>query len=166
MAFGTGIHATTQLCLCAILKHCLVSDDHNTLLDCGCGTGILSILGVMVGMKRTVSFDIDPDIDENARLNIALNLGEDSVIDLRVCELNDITVEPFPYIVCNMLSKEFKPLLLRLPQYAQQGTLLILSGLLLTEEDEIKALLNRIGFNVIDKTTLNEWSCFVAEYGN
>ena len=163
MAFGTGTHATTQLCMMAMDRlFPQMNLQGTTLLDIGCGTAILAMLGVKLGVEKAVAFDIDPDYLENAQDNLALNDVSEKNVRLLVCELSDVAPEPYDFIICNMLSREFKPVLPFFKNYARPGTLLILSGLLTAELAEIRDLVIQAGFSPTETTELDEWSCIVA----
>ncbi len=164
MAFGTGTHATTILCMQALEKHVDSRKINSNLLDIGCGTTILSILAVKLGVENALAFDLDPDVLENARDNIKINAVAPAALDLRVCSLDDVPHSPYDYIVCNMLSHEFLPILSSFGNYSKPGTVLIMSGLLTTEESQIVSRITELGFSPINVTHMDEWSCIVASY--
>lgn len=164
MAFGTGTHATTQLCMMT-METLLRSEDtlaSRNLLDCGCGTAILAMLGVKLGVGCAVGFDIDPDFLENAEDNLKLNDVASDLVQLIVGGLDAIDPQPYSYIICNMLSREFKPLIPAFHLYSSDDTILVLSGLLATESEEIQELVSKAGFTTIETSQLDEWGCIVA----
>lgn len=160
MAFGTGTHATTQLCLRQVER--LVRPG-GSVLDCGTGSAILAIAAVRRGAGRVVGFDIDPEVEENARLNLELNDLPADAVEIRIGGLDSVRAgEAFDVIFCNMLSREFLPLLPDLPRYLEPEGRLVLSGLLRTEEEEIRHAAERAGLRVIETDGAEEWAALVC----
>jgi ribosomal protein L11 methyltransferase len=162
MAFGTGTHATTQLCL-RIAERVVRPGDE--VLDAGTGSAILAIAAAKLGAKRVLGFDLDPDVVDNAADNLALNHVAPETVEIRITALEDLPLEAYDVILCNMLSHEFEPLLPALARRLRSGTgRLVLSGLLTEEEDEVRSWLTRPEVALRAQETLQsgEWSAIVA----
>lgn len=158
MAFGTGTHETTQLCLRAIEANI---DKRDTFLDVGTGTGILAI-GVALLQRRSngggrigtiVACDTDVDSIAIARENSALNgVGEN--IDLFVGSISDSTL-PADFVCANLTLDVIVPLLDLLITRAKKT--LLLSGILVTQESEIIGALSERGFSAAEVGRAGEW---------
>lgn len=144
LAFGTGTHPTTRLCLEVIERAPPVA-----LLDVGCGSGILCIAAALLGTERALGVDIDPVAVEVATENAGLNGvgGAASFESTPVAELEGL----FPLVVANMLA----PILLRigahlLPRVARGGRL-VLSGLLDHEAERVLAAFAGWGGELLER---------------
>ena len=139
MAFGTGTHETTKLCLRA-LGRLMPARRGAAVLDAGSGSAILAIAAKRLGAGPVVAFDFDPVVEENARLNLELNDLPPDAIDVRIggMEAAGIPAAGYGVVVCNMLSREFTPLLPDLAAHLTPDGVLILSGLLTVEQGEIE----------------------------
>ena len=137
MAFGTGEHATTQMCLKLLEK--FVKPDFK-VLDLGTGSGILAIAASKLGAPKVVALDIDSDAIDNAQKNLKLN--KVSNINFRLGGLNS-QVKPnyFDLAVANLNFTQIKTVLNQLKEKVKPKGTLILSGLLNSEEEKIKNLL-------------------------
>ena len=138
MAFGTGGHETTRLCL-ELLES--VMDDSPlltvpSLLDLGTGSGILAIAANLLGAGRILALDIDPDAVEVARDNLALNDMVDSV-ECGTVPLESLT-ENFDIILANILAEELVRLAPNLAERLHPGGSLILSGILAEKEPLVR----------------------------
>jgi ribosomal protein L11 methyltransferase len=131
LAFGTGSHPTTRLCM-EWLEQSLTSGE--TVLDYGCGSGILAILAQKCGAGRVVGVDIDPQAVESARLNSARNRApvEYSLPD-------DAPDGQFDVVVANILSNPLKLMASMLSSRVRAGGKLALSGVLARQADEVAA---------------------------
>ncbi len=134
MGFGTGHHATTRLCLAA-LQH--IELENASVLDVGTGSGILAIAAARLGAARVLGLDNDPDAIQAANDNLAVNPDTDQVRFL----VSDLTTTPLPQssvVVANLTGA----LLLReaktLQAAATPSGMIILSGLLADEEDDVR----------------------------
>lgn len=155
MAFGTGTHETTQLCL-KILEQAVHKDD--TVLDLGTGSGILGITALHLGASHVDGVDIDPLTAENARENLELN-GVVDKFDLQISETPDLSGK-YDLMVINMVRARMFPVLPDHFQRVRQGGTIVLSGLLIEEEQNLRELLESSSWKIIDKLTLNEWIAF------
>ena len=141
MAFGTGGHPTTQLCLEALLT--IFSQPSQAggagptrVLDLGCGSGILAIAAARLGASHVLAVDIDPMALETTRRNAEINrVGS----QLTVADARTPIPNPFDLVVANILAQPLKVLApLILGAVASHGGL-VLSGLLTRQEDEVRA---------------------------
>ncbi|MBL8182348.1 MAG: 50S ribosomal protein L11 methyltransferase [Blastocatellia bacterium] len=158
MAFGTGTHDTTQLCLAALEQEVKTAD---SFFDVGTGTGILAIAAAMLGASPVVGCDNDLDSVVIARENIMLNGVADRV------ELYDgsITAETSDFdIVCaNLTLDVIEPLLDQLVAKAKRT--LILSGILAEQESSIRDSLSKLGHNEPKITYSGEWIAVKVSFG-
>ena len=155
MAFGTGTHETTRLCLAAVEKHFR----GRSFLDVGTGTGVLAIAAAMLDTSaRVEACDTDPlavsVAEENARLN-----GVASRVSFRVGSVDDST--PSADVVCaNLTADVILPLLPALT--AATCGRLILSGILDTQAESVWARLLELGAEDCEVTRDGEWVCITV----
>ena len=165
LTFGTGSHATTRLCLTALEKHITGGQ---TVLDLGCGSGILSIAALLLGADRTVACDIDEKCMDVAYENAALNgVGRDRY----TVRWGDVVTDqalrqelggPYDVVVANIVADVIIPLAALAPAFLAPGGTFVCSGIIDGREDEVAAALTRAGFTVTAHDTLEEWHCFTA----
>ncbi|MBI3243540.1 MAG: 50S ribosomal protein L11 methyltransferase [Chloroflexi bacterium] len=162
MAFGTGTHPTTQLCL-ALLETHLNPDD--TVLDLGCGSGILAIAAAKLGAKSALAVDIEDESIRATKENAELN-GVAASIETLLGSLADVqlsNLQPFNTTVANIIA----PVIIRLlgqglGQTIAQNGVLIVSGILAEQAGEVKAALNRAGLTDIDRKQMGDWVAIAA----
>jgi len=132
MAFGTGSHATTQLCLEALLRASRAHGPGMDVLDYGCGSGILAIAASRLGAHSVTALDIDPlAIDATAR-----NAAENQT-PLRLCPADEALEGDFDLVIANILSQPLKVLAPLLTRRIRPGGSIILSGILSRQAGEI-----------------------------
>lgn len=148
-AFGSGHHATTRLALAAMRS---MIEPGSSVLDVGCGTGILSIAGARLGAQPVVGIDLDYDIIEVAAANIEAN-GVADQIDLLTSPLGDLG-QQFDIVVANIVIGDLAPLMPALVEFASQAV--IISGFL---DDQLEQLLTQVDVTVTARTTLDGWGC-------
>jgi ribosomal protein L11 methyltransferase len=142
LAFGTGTHPTTRMCLRWIAEHPPVDQ---RVLDYGCGSGILAIGAAMLGAAQVDAVDIDPDAVCAAQLNaqanhVALNLG-----------LPDMASGTYPLVVANILAAPLKVLAPLLCSHVAPGGTLLLAGILERQTEEIQtAYQSHLTLQVVD----------------
>lgn len=166
-AFGTGTHDTTKLCLLSLRKYIT---PETTLLDAGCGSGILAICSLLCGAKSAFCLDIDPyaieAAIENAKLN---NIAENRIKAAHLNILEDTEnvrhelKEPVDIAVANILADVIIPLSDRIADFIKPGGLFISSGILNEKVDLVEKALLKNSFEIIERNTLGEWVSFVCK---
>jgi len=148
LAFGTGQHPTTQMCL-ELLDEQLRStaDDKPRVLDVGCGSGILSILAARLGAS-VVASDLDPWCVRATRDNAALN---DVTIPVVQAAGLDWLRAPADLVIANLMSALLVVLAPQLARATRAGGTLIVSGISAPRADEVEAALRDAGFEVLEK---------------
>ena len=147
-SFGHGAHPTTQLCLAALALH-VVSGQ--TVLDVGCGSGVLSLAAAALGAAAITAIDIDPAAIAATNSNSQAN---SIAIDVSTTPFAEID-GPFDIVVINMLVAELEPLVADVCRVA--GGLVILSGALIEQADRWATMFPR--WDAVDETTDGEWIC-------
>jgi ribosomal protein L11 methyltransferase len=158
MAFGTGSHETTRLCL-EMLERFL--ETGASVLDVGTGSGILAIAAVKLGSSRADAVDVEEESVENARENIQLNGVEDRVT-VRLGSIEILPTRPYDLILANIDRKTLAPMLPKFPSYGRDGTILILSGILTEEKQAILDAMAQSPFRLIESRELGEWVGFAV----
>lgn len=153
MSFGTGEHPTTKICINFLEKYLT---PEMKVLDVGSGTGILSIVAAKLGASRVIAFDIDEWSFENGSENVKLN-QVDEIVEVRKCELKDIPENNFHLIVANIQRNILIDLSESLKNKLTNDGILILSGLLESDREEIISKYSSIGFNEIEMMKIEEW---------
>ncbi|MFX1761037.1 50S ribosomal protein L11 methyltransferase [Paraburkholderia sp. A1RI-2L] len=129
LAFGTGSHPTTRLCMEWLEQHV---QPGNSLLDYGCGSGILAILAKKCGANPVIGIDIDPQAVESARQNSERNRA-----DVTYGLPDDCPAGEFDIVVANILSNPLKLMASMLSSRVKPGGRLALSGILARQADEV-----------------------------
>jgi len=159
MAFGTGTHPTTQLCLEHLEKYILPGQP---MIDIGCGSGILSIAAIKLGASQALAVDIDNAAVQNTRSNAKIN-GIAKKIETGIGSAAEVlgmsySLYQAPVVVANILTTVLIRLLNeRLPDLVPDEGVLILSGILVTQFAEIDYEARKIGLKLIDKRTKKDW---------
>jgi ribosomal protein L11 methyltransferase len=162
MAFGTGLHPTTRLCL-AMLE--TVADRGDTLdgarvLDVGCGSGILAIAAIRLGAARAVGVDIDPIAIEATAANAKRN-GIARRIRARVGSLPSGD-PPFDVVVANLIAGVLVPLAGALHDELRPGGVLVASGIFIDRDAEVRDAFVRAGLVVDGRTDEGDWVALEA----
>lgn len=168
-AFGTGTHETTKLCLLALRKY--ITPD-TTLLDAGCGSGILAIAALLCGAKSAFCLDIDQNAVTGTLENAARNHIEDSRITaIHANILKDSpsirrqSGQDFQIAVANILADVIVPLSAYIGSFLQKDGIFISSGILTERASEVERALLENHFTILEKNTMGEWVAFVAQKG-
>lgn len=169
-AFGTGTHETTKLCILGLRKYI----DHNTkLLDVGCGSGILSIVGLKLGANHAVATDIDPLAISATCENVEVNgITSDQFIAYTGNIMEDqqlkeaVGMEQYDIVVANILADVIIPLSDVIGQHMKKGGLFISSGIIYMKKEEVKAAILKNGFQIEEINEMGDWVSFVARKPN
>ncbi|MDX1409186.1 MAG: 50S ribosomal protein L11 methyltransferase [Saprospiraceae bacterium] len=156
MAFGTGHHATTWMMIHA-MKSLQVQDW--TVLDMGCGTGVLAILAARMGAAQVIAIDNDAAAVDNTKENLVQN---DVAAEVLLGSASRIPDDPFDLILANInrgVLIEIMPVLAR--SLAPEGNLL-LSGVLTSDQELMQDLLAENGLHVVHAYRRGEWLCLHA----
>ena len=160
LAFGTGTHETTRMICTQLLKLA-----KGRVLDCGTGTGILSICALKLGATEAVGYDIDEWSVDNARHNAVINRVDDRFTsllgDAKILENID---EKFDIVLANI---NRNILLADMPMFVSkmhEGSLLILSGFYSDDCDILIEKAHSIGLKLVSKTTDHDWACLVLKH--
>ena len=163
MAFGTGSHETTSMCL-TCLAHALEHRPVARILDVGTGSGILSIYAALRGVEKVVAVEIDEDAAASAAGNIASN-GISERIELIIGDVCEPGVlpddEPYDLILANLTLNLLATILPNLKGRLAPGGMFILSGLLETQESQLRDLLPSIGLECTQIIRQGEWIAVV-----
>ena len=159
MAFGTGTHPSTQMCLRALEELILSSPHQPSILDVGTGSGILAIAARKMGAKPVLAIDIDPVAIACARRNAQAN-HIDGGIDLRVGSLRGLR-RAFDIVVANLLPQELLLLAPYLSKRTSSQGSLIVSGLLRGQKKEMAAAFSDYGLEILRSRESKGWACFV-----
>lgn len=160
MAFGTGGHDTTRLVLEVLQQH-LKPDD--TLLDIGCGSGILSIAGCLLGAKNAFGVDIDALAVKTAIENGALNGFTAPQYTIVEGNLTDKVVGTYDVITANIVADAIIMLSPAARQFMKPNGIYIVSGIIDTREQDVLPALDAAGFQVIERHAHGGWLCFVCK---
>lgn len=160
MAFGTGTHETTTMCVQAIEKYITKGD---TVLDIGCGSGILSIAAAKLGAEKTIAVDLDEMAIRVAGENVAMNNVQDKV-DIRHGDLLEVVDEKADLIVVNIVADIIKMLAGDVKRALKEDGIFISSGIILEKIDFVRHALEEEGFEVIDTITMGEWAAMIAKH--
>lgn len=151
LAFGTGTHATTRLCLQWLES---IELNGKTVIDFGCGSGILALAAARLGADKVYAIDIDPQAIDATQANAEKNnLSEKIIATLP----NQLTIPPSPVLVANVLLNPLKELSEELSLLVNVGGQIGLSGLLATQTDECLASYNQ-WFNMSTPNIEQEWA--------
>ena len=153
MSFGTGYHETTRLVLQLMEPRVRTG---MTILDLGTGTGVLAIAALRLGAGHATGVDIDEWSFENALENVRLNGVADRARILQG-DLSAVPAGRFDMILANIQLNVIAPVLPELRDRLVPNGSILLSGLLVSDEEEISAGLDRAGLAAVERRTENEW---------
>jgi ribosomal protein L11 methyltransferase len=159
MAFGTGTHESTRSCLKAIREN---FQSGWSFLDFGCGSGILSILASKMGARSMMALDTDLAAIDNCRENYQINnvIPDHKLLFGSLAKCSGC--EPFDFVCANILKNVIMPRLERLVNLTRSGGVMVLSGLLDVDENEITEGLEKLGYQPQEIIRDNQWLTYVV----
>ena len=158
MAFGTGTHETTRMCIQSLEKY--VKED-STVFDVGCGSGILAIAAAKLGAKLAVGVDLDPVAVESSIENVGYNkLKNIEILHGNLVEVIDGKAD---IVVANILAEIICILTDDVKRVLKDGGVFITSGIIHDRVDMVCEKLEATGFEVMEKNRDGEWNCIVAK---
>ncbi len=163
MAFGTGTHGTTRLCLEALAPLFEEGEAPQRVLDVGTGSGILAIAAAALGSERVLACDIDPEACRTARENADRN-GVGERVEVTGRPLEELEGN-FDVILANILAEELVRLAPQLVSRLAPAGALILSGILSEKEDLVREGYRPFGLAGPQISRQEEWSCLLYRKG-
>lgn len=160
LAFGSGSHPTTQLCLETLEKYI---DESSTVLDIGCGSGILSIATLLLGAKSAFGVDIDSLAVKTAKENANQNgFGEDK-FNVVQGNLSDKVSGKFSVVVANIVADIIMEFNTVVGDFLEDDGIYITGGIIETREDEVLFSFAQNGFEIIERFENNGWLVFALK---
>ena len=160
MAFGTGEHETTSMCVEYLQKH--VEKSH-VVIDVGCGSGILGIVAEKLGATEVLMTDIDECAVQATAHNMQLNKCVNGKVLLK--NLLDDESMKADVIVCNIMAELLIVFAKRIGNNLNEGGKIILSGILADRLHKVKKAYEENGFKFVEEKTKGEWSALVMQKG-
>ena len=159
-AFGTGTHETTRLCLEVLDEY--ISDE-DTILDIGCGSGILAIAGMLLGAKEGFGVDIDEIAVKTAVENGKMNGFTEPKLTFVCGDLDDKVTKKYSVVVANIVADIIKLFSTRVGKYMLPDAKFIASGIIDTRADEVCESLESAGLKILRRIEKGGWVCLVCE---
>lgn len=158
MAFGTGTHETTRMCIQSLEKYV---KEESVVFDVGCGSGILAIAAAKLGAKKAVGVDLDPVAVESSLENVQYNNLDN--IEILHGNLVEVIEGKADVVVANILAEIICILTDDVKRVLKQNGYFITSGIIHDRVDMVVDKLEASGFEVIEKNRDGEWNCIVAK---
>ena len=159
LAFGSGGHDTTKLCLETLEKYV---DSETTLLDVGCGSGILGVAGLLLGAQKAVGVDIDPLAVKKAWENAELNGFDSSKYTVYEGNLTDKVSGKFSVVVANIVADVIIMFCKDVGAFMEDDAVFITSGIIDVREPDVISAFEKYGFEIVERHENNGWLCFVT----
>jgi ribosomal protein L11 methyltransferase len=154
MAFGTGTHPTTRLCVQLLEKFLKPGD---TVLDVGTGSGILLIAAAKLGAAKLRGLDLDPMAVDVARRNLGLNMIDPAVVEVTTGDLVDDVSGQYDVIVANILADVVLELLDDVTRVIKPGGLFICSGIIEARQADIAEKMTACGYKTVAVNKEEDW---------
>ena len=160
MAFGTGTHETTSLCVEFLEKY---SNGRKKLLDIGCGSGILMLIGKKIGIDNVTGIDIDDKVEEVVKENFRKNDIFEN-FEIIIGNLVDNINDKYDIVVSNILVDVLIELLENIEKVLDKNAIIIFSGILKEKEEEFVEKTGLYKLKNIDRNEKNNWVSLVFKY--
>lgn len=159
-AFGTGTHETTRLCLETLDK---IIKEGDTVLDIGCGSGILAIASMLLGASEGFGVDIDPLAVKTAVENGKMNGLTEPQLQFVCGDLADKVTKKYDVVVANIVADIIILFSTQVRAFMKQGAKFVASGIIDSRADEVVLALQNAGLFVRERIEENGWVCLVCE---
>lgn len=162
LIFGTGQHASTQMCLSCLES---IVRGGESVLDLGSGSGILSIAALKLGAASALAVDIDPKAEDVARHNAAQNgLEKDcfKAVTGNVLEDQGMLTGSYDIVIANIVADVILALSGSVRQFLKEGGRFLCSGIIDTREQEVSDALLKAGLEIETKYAQDGWRCFLC----
>lgn len=159
MAFGTGTHPTTVLCIRALEK---VIQGGENVIDVGCGTGVLSIAAAKLGASSILALDLDQVAVESATLNVGMNEVSDQVTVRKNDLLHGIEGQ-YDLVVANILAEVIVTFVDQVAERLKSGGTYITAGIISNKADMVKEALEKDGLPVVETFHEEDWVAFISK---
>ncbi|WP_019415875.1 50S ribosomal protein L11 methyltransferase [Paenisporosarcina sp. TG20] len=153
MAFGTGTHPTTVMCLQALEKTVKPGD---YVTDIGTGSGVLAIGAALLGAKHVHAIDLDEVAVRSATINVKLNKVQETT-DVVQGNLLDTVKEPSDVVVANILAEIIMSFTNDAFQVVKEGGMFITSGIIAAKKEDVKESLELAGFVIVEVMMMEDW---------
>lgn len=158
MAFGTGDHETTKMCMQALERFV---KQESTVFDVGCGSGILAISAAKLGAKLAVGVDLDPVAVESAKENVGFNNLDN--IEILYGNLVEVIDGKADIVVANIIAEIICILIDDVKRVLKEDGYFITSGIIHDRVEMVTTKLENSGFEVLEVNKDGEWNCIVAK---
>ncbi|MEE1320399.1 MAG: 50S ribosomal protein L11 methyltransferase [Acutalibacteraceae bacterium] len=157
LAFGTGTHETTRLCLQTLEKYI---EEGTTVLDIGCGSGILSLAALLLGAKQVTGVDIDALAVKTAQENGEANGFSEPEYKILQGNLTDKVEGKFDLVVANIVADVIIMFCKDVASFMKDDAVFITSGIIDTREQDVIDAFNKYSFEIKARHTEGGWVCF------
>lgn len=159
MAFGTGTHPTTVMCIQALERTVKQGD---LVVDVGTGSGVLSIAAALLEASKVTALDLDEVAVQSARINVKLNKVQDRV-DVLHNNLLDGVNEQADVVVANILAEVIMRFTEDVAQAVKSGGYFIASGIILQKKEAVKDSIISAGFEIAEVIQMEDWVAIIAK---
>jgi ribosomal protein L11 methyltransferase len=159
MAFGTGTHPTTVMCIQALERTVKKGD---RIIDVGTGSGVLSIAGAMLGAEKITALDLDQVAVTTAKMNIELNHVQE-IVEVSQNNLLEGIVEPVDGIVANILAEVIVRFTDDASKIVKKDGYFIASGIIQQKKQDVKDALTKAGFEITETLLMEDWVALIAK---
>lgn len=160
MAFGTGTHPTTVMCIQALERTVLPGD---RVIDVGTGSGVLSIAAAQLGAEDVRAYDLDEVAVTSAKLNIKLNKVSNMVSISQNNLLDGVEEKSADVIVANILAEVILRFTDDVARVVKPGGTFIASGIIQQKKEQIKEALVKAGFEISETILMEDWVALIAK---